>query len=58
LIHSLEKLALEDIALREIAEGLISYEIAIIPPDYSDTNIVRRQKASFDARTQHASAAA
>jgi len=28
LVESLEKLALEDIALREIAEGKISYELA------------------------------
>jgi DNA-directed RNA polymerase subunit omega len=30
LVESLEKLATEDIALREIAEGKISYEIAEI----------------------------
>ncbi len=28
LVESLEKLALEDIAMREIAEGKISYELA------------------------------
>jgi len=32
LVESLEKLDLEDVALREIGEGLISYEIAVIPP--------------------------
>ena len=32
LVQSLEKLEMEDIALREIGEGLISYEIAVIPP--------------------------
>jgi DNA-directed RNA polymerase subunit omega len=58
LIQSLEKLAPEDIALREIAEGLIGYEIAVIPPDSTDTTINRRVKANFDVVRAHAGAAA
>ncbi len=30
LVESLEKLSLEDIALREVIEGKISYELAVI----------------------------
>lgn len=44
LVQSLEKLELEDIALREIAEGRISYEIAIIPPAATSINIGPRPK--------------
>jgi DNA-directed RNA polymerase subunit omega len=33
LVESLEKLLAEDIALREIAEGKISYELARIPEE-------------------------
>lgn len=32
LVESLEKLSLEDIALREVAEGKISYELAVFIP--------------------------
>lgn len=39
LVQSLEKLELEDVALREIGEGKISYEIAIIPPAATSINI-------------------
>ena len=35
LVESLEKLAPEDIALREIIEGKISYELAVIPKEES-----------------------
>lgn len=39
LVQSLEKLELEDIALREIGEGRISYEIAVLPPAATSINL-------------------
>lgn len=39
LVQSLEKLELEDVALREIGEGRISYEIAVIPPAPTSINV-------------------
>lgn len=39
LVESLEKLSSEDIALREIGEGRISYELAVIPPDHSPATL-------------------
>ena len=47
LVESLEKLATEDIALREIFEGKISYEMAEI----AETVPVRRQPIVQPVRT-------
>ena len=48
LVQSLEKLSFEDVALREIAEGKISYELAEIVvndiPDVSGPSNVRRER--------------
>lgn len=48
LVESLEKLAFEDIALREIAEGRISYDLAEVVendvPDVSGPSNVRHAR--------------
>ncbi len=53
LVESLEKLAFEDVALREIAEGKISYELAVIVendiPDVSGPSNVRRERRQTPA---------
>jgi DNA-directed RNA polymerase subunit omega len=53
LIESLEKLALEDVALREIAEGRISYEIADVTSDPTETPLGARPLVKLDTRRLH-----
>jgi DNA-directed RNA polymerase subunit omega len=45
LVESLEKLKLEDIALREVAEGKISYELYEAPEEVAPTSAVPRGSA-------------
>ncbi len=55
LVESLEKLALEDIALREVAEGKISYELVpIVENDVPDIGHLRNVRPS--ARVRHMTA--
>lgn len=50
LVESLEKLNAEDIALREIAEGRISYELQETEPLEDSANYRRRVETSRTAR--------
>ena len=45
LVESLEKLKLEDIALREVAEGKISYELYEAPVEAVPTQVAARASA-------------
>ena len=55
LVESLEKLSPEDTALREIAEGKISYELA--PPEIPGLREPRSRRTGFtDAATRPAGA--
>ena len=57
-VESLEKLSLEDIALREIAEGRITYELATPEPERvhrSVHNVVNVQ--AYEAKPEPAKAA-
>ena len=45
LVESLEKLKLEDIALREVAEGKISYELYEAPDEVVPTHATPRASA-------------
>jgi len=45
LVESLEKLKLEDVALREVAEGKISFELYEAPAEVAPTHAVPRASA-------------
>jgi DNA-directed RNA polymerase subunit omega len=46
LVESLEKLSVEDVALREVAEGRISYEIDVVAAKPTPTRATLRRSAT------------